>query len=175
MTNLRQLAERATERERLRELIDRCANAAVLTDAILAAGFRAPAATEGDRERATSIAEGWHDGIKQELDQFNIDELTDAIAAALASAKAEARREAISEIAHGQHPEWEERAKQAEAEVDALRKHAIAVMASLAAAISLLERGGKKAAPSNKMFAQMLVDYKRALEDARAALSGGSK
>jgi len=40
----------------------------------------------------------------------------------------------------------------------------------LVAAISLLERGGKKAAPSNKMFEQMLVDYKNGVERARAAL-----
>ena len=41
--------------------------------------------------------------------------------------------------------------------------------ASLAAAISLLERGGKKAAPSDTMFEQMLTDYRNALERARAA------
>jgi hypothetical protein len=50
---------------------------------------------------------------------------------------------------------------------------AMGVAASLAAAISLLERGGKKAAPSDKMFAQMLVDYRKSLDtfrqvDARA-------
>ena len=51
----------------------------------------------------------------------------------------------------------------------------IACAASLAAAISLLEKGGKaakKAAPSDKMFDQMLLDYKHALELARAALKG---
>ena len=51
----------------------------------------------------------------------------------------------------------------------------IACAASLAAAVSLLERGGKaakKAAPSDKMFDQMLLDYKTALELARAALKG---
>ncbi len=51
----------------------------------------------------------------------------------------------------------------------------IACAASLAAAISLLERGGKaakKAAPSDKMFDQMLLGYKTALELARAALKG---
>lgn len=44
--------------------------------------------------------------------------------------------------------------------------------AALAAAISLLERtpAAKKAAPSNRMFAQMLDDYRRALEAARAEL-----
>jgi hypothetical protein len=42
----------------------------------------------------------------------------------------------------------------------------------LVAAVSLLESGGKKAAPSNKMFEQMLVDYKNGVERARAALKG---
>lgn len=42
--------------------------------------------------------------------------------------------------------------------------------ASLAAAISLLERGGKKAAPSDKMFEQMLCDYRASLEKARELL-----
>ena len=43
--------------------------------------------------------------------------------------------------------------------------------ASLAAAISLLERGGRKAAPSNKMFDQMLVDYRNSLERTRTTLA----
>ncbi len=45
----------------------------------------------------------------------------------------------------------------------------IGVMASLNAAISLLERtpSAKMAAPSGKMFKQMIVDYKRSLEEAR--------
>ena len=43
------------------------------------------------------------------------------------------------------------------------------VLASLAAAISLLERGGKKAAPSDKMFEQMLIDYRASLERGRTA------
>jgi hypothetical protein len=42
----------------------------------------------------------------------------------------------------------------------------------LLAAVSLLESGGKKAAPSNKMFDQMLVDYKNGVERARAAYRG---
>ena len=53
----------------------------------------------------------------------------------------------------------------------------IDVGASLAAAISLLERGGKKAAPSDKMFAQMLVDYNASLDRFRttlAELTGGN-
>ena len=46
--------------------------------------------------------------------------------------------------------------------------------ASLKAAISLLERGGKsakKAAPSDKMFDLMVADYKASLERARATLA----
>ena len=42
--------------------------------------------------------------------------------------------------------------------------------AALSAAISLLERGGRMAAPSDKMFRQMLKDYKASLERARVAL-----
>ncbi len=48
------------------------------------------------------------------------------------------------------------------------------VATSLAAAISLLERGGKsakKAAASDKMFDQMLADYRASLERARTALA----
>ena len=51
-----------------------------------------------------------------------------------------------------------------------LREAAIGVTAGLAAAISLLERGGKKAAASDKMFAQMLKDYRARLDAARTAL-----
>lgn len=51
-------------------------------------------------------------------------------------------------------------------ELDALTR----VTASLIAAISLLERGGKKAAPSDKMFGMMLADYRRAAEKGRAVL-----
>lgn len=66
------------------------------------------------------------------------------------------------------------RCTDAEAEVKRMRDAILVrVMSSLAAAISLLERGGKaakKAAPSDKMFDQMLVDYNRALDAARVAL-----
>jgi hypothetical protein len=58
-------------------------------------------------------------------------------------------------------------------EIARLRGVAISTAASLAAAISLLERGGKaakKAAPSDKMFDQMLTDYRKSLTAARAAL-----
>lgn len=51
----------------------------------------------------------------------------------------------------------------------------VSVMASLAAAISLLERGGKKAAPSDKMFDQMLADYRGSLERARQFLGSPSQ
>lgn len=56
------------------------------------------------------------------------------------------------------------------AENERLRAALVDGGASLAAAISLLERGGKKAAPSNKMFEVMLDDYRKSLERVRAAL-----
>lgn len=62
----------------------------------------------------------------------------------------------------------------AEARVAELEAVVIGTASSLAAAISLLERGGKaakKAAPSDKMFDQMLTDYRNALRQARAALA----
>ena len=52
-----------------------------------------------------------------------------------------------------------------------LRAAASDATAHLAAAVSLLEHGGKKAAPSDKMFAQMLVDYNKSLSRARSALN----
>ncbi|MDB5177540.1 MAG: hypothetical protein JWN75_1208 [Candidatus Saccharibacteria bacterium] len=50
----------------------------------------------------------------------------------------------------------------------------IRTMASLAAAISLLERTrtARLAAASDKMFDQMLTDYRKALHDAREHLEG---
>lgn len=42
------------------------------------------------------------------------------------------------------------------------------VLPALVAAVSLLERGGKKAAPSDRMFRQMLRDYNAAIERGRA-------
>jgi len=56
-------------------------------------------------------------------------------------------------------------------DAERLEKVAIDVMASLAAAISLLERSPKTAAPSNKMFNVMLDDYRASLKSARQALS----
>lgn len=58
-------------------------------------------------------------------------------------------------------------------ERDHLKVVLVRTAASLAAAISLLETDGKatkKAAPSDKMFKQMLADYNHALGDARKAL-----
>ncbi len=45
------------------------------------------------------------------------------------------------------------------------------LLASLVAASSLLKSGSKKAAPSDRMFDQMLVDYERSVERGRAFLS----
>jgi hypothetical protein len=43
-------------------------------------------------------------------------------------------------------------------------------LAALAAAISLLDRGSKKAAASDRMFDAMLSDYRKALDAGRAAI-----
>jgi hypothetical protein len=63
------------------------------------------------------------------------------------------------------------RAAAAEAKLAKAGDAAVDAGASLAAAISLLERGGRKAAPSNKMFDQMLVDYRNSLERTRTTLA----
>ena len=63
------------------------------------------------------------------------------------------------------------RANAAEAKVAKLREALIDILASLVASVDLLERGGKKAAPSDKMFAQTLVDYKNRIERGRAAVA----
>ncbi len=55
--------------------------------------------------------------------------------------------------------------------VERRRDVAMAALASLRAAISLLERGGKKAAASDRMFAQMLLDYHKAADDFAASLA----
>ena len=70
-------------------------------------------------------------------------------------------------------PEAADRIEALTAENERLREAAIDVSASLVAAISLLERGGKaakKAAPSDHMFDQMVLDYKASLNRARTAL-----
>lgn len=43
----------------------------------------------------------------------------------------------------------------------------IDVLAHLVAAVSLLEAGGMKSAPSNKMYRQMLKDYHASIERGR--------
>lgn len=63
--------------------------------------------------------------------------------------------------------------EEAAAEITRLRAALLHTLASLEAAISLLEHGGKaakKAAPSDKMFDQMLKDYRTQADKARAAL-----
>lgn len=49
----------------------------------------------------------------------------------------------------------------------------IKLSAALAASISLLERSpqAREAAPSNKMFSQMINDYKEVLNEARCDIS----
>lgn len=59
----------------------------------------------------------------------------------------------------------------AEAKLAKAMEAGVGVAASLNAAISLLERGGKKAAPSDKMFNQMLLDYKASLARFRTTLT----
>lgn len=49
-----------------------------------------------------------------------------------------------------------------------LREALIDMTSCLVAAVSLLERGGKKAAPSDKMFAIMLEDYRASVDRAAA-------
>lgn len=67
------------------------------------------------------------------------------------------------------------RVSELELEVERVRQEAreetLPVAAALAAAISLLERGGKSAAPSDKMFEQMLNDYRKSLSDYRALIT----
>lgn len=84
---------------------------------------------------------------------------------------AEIARDSLGLCACDLLPEAVEEIKRLEAKVVRLEKVSIGVAASLAASISLLERGGKKAAASNKMFDQMLVDYRGYLEQFRAALA----
>lgn len=62
---------------------------------------------------------------------------------------------------------WKEREDVHVAAMVAMTEAGKSVAASLAAAISLLERGGKKAAASDKMFDVMLDDYRQSLNDFR--------
>lgn len=52
-----------------------------------------------------------------------------------------------------------------------LYQELISTTASLMAALSLLEKGGRRAAASNKMFEQMLEDYRHRVESARNVLA----
>ena len=56
------------------------------------------------------------------------------------------------------------------ARINALEEALVDVSASLIAAISLLDGGGKKAAASDKMFEIMLSDYQDSVSRARALL-----
>ena len=73
----------------------------------------------------------------------------------------------------GQIAQWrtDSLALAAEREVsDKLEKALKDTLSHLVAAASLLSRSPKTAAPSNKMFDQMVVDYKAAAKRARAAI-----
>lgn len=65
--------------------------------------------------------------------------------------------------------------KASEARVKELEEAVTDAVASLVAAISLLERGGKDAAWSDKVFHTMLADYKKSVERSRAVLKGGAE
>ncbi len=87
-----------------------------------------------------------------------------------------------ADLVDAQDAAWAERVAALEAAVAAARaegmREAVPVAASLAAAISLLERGGKsakKAAASDKMFDQMLSDYRKSLANFRAVYAEASK
>ena len=61
---------------------------------------------------------------------------------------------------------------EARAQVERLRAAATSAGAALAAAIDLLERG-RRAAPSKRMFSQMLSDYRATVARTRKALEDG--
>lgn len=56
----------------------------------------------------------------------------------------------------------------------ALLEALLQTTASLEAAISLLGRGSKKAAPSDMMFDMMLADYRGATDQARAVIAAAT-
>ena len=68
-------------------------------------------------------------------------------------------------------PAMADRIEELEAKLAKAVDAGVDVGASLSAAISLLERGGKKAAASDKMFTQMLVDYNASLWRFRSSLA----
>ncbi len=55
--------------------------------------------------------------------------------------------------------------------MSAQREIVLDLLSSLVAAVSLLKRSPKKAAPSDKMFDQMILDYERAIERGRKFLA----
>lgn len=61
--------------------------------------------------------------------------------------------------------------KQLELERDMYKQSAIDCFVHLEAAVSLLEKGGKQAAPSDRMFNVMLNDYKNCIVRNRTILS----
>jgi hypothetical protein len=65
---------------------------------------------------------------------------------------------------------WKERAEAAQSQAAQDVETLTDLTVHLIAAVDLLERGGKKAAASDKMFAQMLLDYKASIERGRAAI-----
>jgi hypothetical protein len=86
------------------------------------------------------------------------------------------RYSSIHEAAAAAQADYEARIKSALVEVPAdagMREAFVRVLASLAAAISILERTpkAKRAVASDKMFDQMLDDYRKALEAGRSALT----
>lgn len=78
--------------------------------------------------------------------------------------------ESYMRIANTEATEAEALRAKHEAEVAGLKESVKDLLGSLVAAVSLLKRGGKKAAPSDKMFSMMLVDYNNSIERARRRL-----
>lgn len=79
----------------------------------------------------------------------------------------------LSHFQHGGHyrdPEEVAATARLIAAAPELHEHLLKTLASLTAAISLLERDGKRAAPSDGMFEQMLDDYRQAASAAREVL-----
>lgn len=104
-------------------------------------------------------------------DMYHLDQPPEEFYAAADAIRAQARR--IAELEDEIRSDFKEATAALEAQAHRIAELEAALKDAtvrLVAAISLLERGGKKAAPSNKMFEQMLVDYKNGVERARAAL-----
>lgn len=73
---------------------------------------------------------------------------------------------------HKENERLKAKNKRLKADNNRLQEALRSTTVSLCSAVDLLERGGKKAAASNKMFAQMLVDCKNSFERGLAALKG---